>query len=244
MIYQVNPDAYDQVYKFISRDFARNYFIAMGLLKKSFHEIFLEEDENGIKAGLFLRKSGNLQFTGHSCDYKAFSKLIASLDYKTLICPKSNGIHFEGIELIHEGALIDQLNRDDYIAVESVAKKLQLNQVDEVENLYKSVFKGYPKADFMRHKLESHRGTAYYMGEDKILSVAQTDFYHVIVGVATDPIHQKKGLASQCLHAVIQEVFKDNKSAYLQYDNMAAGKIYRQLGFKNMDQVMHYRRLR
>lgn len=240
MIYQITKDRYGEVYDFISRDFAKNYFIALGMINDSFAKIYVDEDEK-IRGALFIRKSGNLQFSGEFCDIHAFSELIERLDFNQLIGAKSYCEPLN-LELVKEGAIIDVLEKSDYHSQVFIAKPLGQDQIESVVDLYKKVFEGYPKAEFMKEKLKQKRGIGFYIGEETIQSVAQTDFSNIIVGVATDPLFQKRGLASQCLHAVITKSFESEKRLFLQYDNPKAGKLYRRLGFKYYDQVMHYRR--
>lgn len=242
MIYQITKKRYQDVYDFISRDFARNYFIALGLINDSFEKIYVDADKS-IHGALFIRKSGNLQFSGDQCDFEGFSKLIDTLDFKTLIGAKHYCEHLN-LEVIKAGAIIDVLDKKDYKFEESIAQPLLIEHVEDVVKLYSKVFNGYPRASVIRDKLRQKRGIGFYIGQNSMQSVAQTDFLNVVVGVATDPIYQKRGYASQCLHAVISKSLETENQMFLQYDNLYAGKIYRKLGFRYYDQVMHYRRCR
>lgn len=76
--------------------------------------------------------------------------------------------------------------------------------------------------------------------ESKIVSTAtatcETDKNAMIIGVGTDPdpAHRKKGYASACSAALVQDLNKRGKSATLFYDNPKAGSIYKKLGFKEL----------
>ncbi len=74
-----------------------------------------------------------------------------------------------------------------------------------------------------------------------ILAIAKRDAA-VIVGVATSKDYRCKGLATECLQVLCSRFLKEGKDLYLQYDNLEAGKIYERLGFRNVDQVIHYRK--
>lgn len=64
-------------------------------------------------------------------------------------------------------------------------------------------------------------------------AVAETDAAAMIVGVATDPAerHRRRGYASACCAALVEDLARRGKVACLFYDNPGAGAIYRRLGF-------------
>jgi len=240
MIRLADKSDLNNIIKFVHRDFARNYFIALSLIKgyKDFKTIYLEEGR-GI---LFLRHSGNLQFVNYGqASVNAFKTIIDNLSFNTLIGPKSMCVNL-GLKVKKEGALIASLHKDDFNIKGSndQVEPLLSDDMDEVENLYSQIFSGYPKAVYMRDKLLSQRGIGYKITDEKIVSVAQSDFNCLIVGVATHPDHQYKGLAYQCMVSLIKEMFLTEKEVFLQYDNPLAGKLYDKLGFTTIDQVVHY----
>jgi predicted GNAT family acetyltransferase len=97
----------------------------------------------------------------------------------------------------------------------------------------------------MEERIKSGRGRGLCIRRNgKIVAVAQSEFEMdtsaLIVGVATDPASQGKGLGSTCVEALCSQLLKEGKDLYLQYDNMDAGRIYERLGFRPFDQVKHY----
>lgn len=228
---------------YISRDYARNYFIALSLLKgpETYEAIYIDETDQ-INGMLFCRASGNLQFVSyHDYDTSDMQLLITQLDFKLLISPESFCQQLEPAIKIHKrGAWIAKLARREYKAHESHVDVLMPEDSEAVERLYSKVFPGYPKADFIRKKLLDGRGIGVKIQEDDLFSVAQSDFSYVIVGVATAPDKQKKGYARQCMYGLMNRLFETEDALYLQYDSDIAGKLYEDLGFKPVDRVNHY----
>jgi len=90
-------------------------------------------------------------------------------------------------------------------------------------------------------KLKTNSGRAYYIENSKgdIISVAQTTAENsqsaMIVGVATKPGYRRKGLVSKCMSKLCKNYLKEGKTLCLFYDNPEAGKIYKKIGFKEID---------
>ncbi|MCH4886885.1 GNAT family N-acetyltransferase [Acidaminobacter sp. JC074] len=238
MIRKATIDDLSYIKSFVSRDYARNYFIALGLEKgySTFKDIYM-----GDEAILFHRASGNLQFANYREDDGGFKDLIKTLDFKYLIGSKTM-CHVLGLDIDHEGAYISELKKDDFVYEDTSASIIGLDDLEDIEGLYKKVFSGYPKVSYMKDKLISNRGTGYKIVKEKICSVAQSDFKRLIVGVATDPACQRMGYARACMMALMKTMFETEDSVYLQYDDKGAGKLYESLGFKRIDQVIHYKR--
>lgn len=250
MIRRLLSSELNEVIEYISKDYARNYFIAVGLVKGNvFKDIYIDEVKGDIKAVLFHRKSNNLQFCSYGdFDSNGFIEVINSLEFNYLISPNSFCEKLKpALILEKKGALISKLDESDFIDANENLDYLRVEDLDEVLEIYKAVFTGYPSKEFIRDKIISKRGRGVCAKENgKIVSVAQSEFEtehsSLIVGVATDVNHQNKGYGSSCVKALIKDLLQENKSVYLQYDNPDAGKIYTRIGFKEVDQVYHYKK--
>jgi len=220
----------------IAKDYARHYFIALGLKKgfDTYKKIYNHKDNI-----LFHRASGNLQLVRLNDDLGPIKDLIHKMDFKTLIGPRSTCYDL-GLKVVKEGAFIAELKKEDYQYVDSHASRISIDDLQAIEDLYKKVFPGYPKLAYMEEKLLDKRGSGFMLASDHIMSVAQSDFGQLIVGVATDPSDLRHGYAEVCMHALLHDMFKSESKVYLQYDNPIAGRLYEKLGFKIIDQVMHY----
>ena len=256
MIIEINKSENHLIKKFIETDVGRNYFILLGLTSKKeiYDKIYAEYNGNDLKAVLLKRKSGTLQFFAKGeFDQNGFVKLISTLDYNSLIGPKSYCDKFlnQGIfESKEDGAYISKLDRDyrmKSFESKNTIRDIKIEDLDQIVELYKKVFKSFSPKEVMEEKLNNKRGRGICIERDgRIISLAQTDFETgeaaVIVGVATDPDYMRKGLATECLQALSSSLQNEKKDMYLQYDNVEAGKIYEKIGFRPIDQVMHYRR--
>lgn len=255
MIRRLRDSEYIELERLLKRDLARNYFTLLGISSKKspYKDIYGEFTEDGnLKAVLFLRKTGLVQFfTEGSFDLEGFSNVLRTLDYKGMIAPSSYSNRFleEGVFSGAEpGAFISRLCADEKIFPNKHPYKIRslvLKDLDEVVEIYQECFKSFAPRNVMEDKLISARGRGVALEEKgRILSLAQTDFESrdgaLIVGVATRTDYRNKGLASYCLEELIEILQREGKDLYLQYDNLEAGKIYERLGFKVIDQVMHY----
>lgn len=253
MIKEIQPREYDLVYKFAEKDIARNYFILLGLKgnKQVYDNIYGEYIENQLNAILLKRKSKVLQFFApNEFDLNGFANLISTLEYTSLIGPRSYCDKFmdKGIfQSAKEGAYISKLGKESAIKPFKAKYKIRhisTDDLDEIVALYKDIFSSFAPKEIMEEKLKTKRGRGICIEEDeKIISVSQTDFETkdgaVIVGIATRKDHQGKGMATECLQELSRTLINEGKDLYIQYDNLEAGKIYEKLGFKILDQVVH-----
>lgn len=255
MIMEVVDHESKELRDFLEEDILRNYFILLGVTspKPVYKKIYGQWEDGKLIGALFQRNSGNLQFYGQEgFDLQGFGEIINSMDYGEFIGPKSycNGFLEDGIfSSYREGAYLSKLPKDS--TMENIDKetiqRLKVEDLDRVVDLYEKVFPSFASKEVMERRLASKRGRGIYLEEDgKIICLAQSEFEvedgALIVGVATDPKLQNRGLASKLLKVLCQELLDEGKNLYLQYDNLEAGKIYERLGFEIQDQVYHYER--
>lgn len=256
MIIEIKEDKKHLIKNFVEKNVARNYFILLGLTSKKevYDKIYGEYHGDELRAVLFKRKSGTLQFYAPGeFHVSGFVELISSLEYNSLIGPKSYCDKFlnRGIfSSSEDGAYISKLDKDYKMKpfeIRCKIRDIKVDDLDEIVELYKTVFKSFSPKEVMEEKLINKRGRGVCIEKyERIISLAQTDFETreaaVIVGVATNPDHKCKGLATECLKLLCSKLLNEEKNIYLQYDNLEAGKIYERLGFRPIDQVMHYKR--
>lgn len=254
MIREVQQAEYQLVYKLVKQDNARNYFIRLGFEsgKPVYERIIGEWDRTGeLKAVLLKRISGNLQFYAKGqFDAGSFAEHMKTMEFHSLISPKSYCDDFLDRGLfgeIKEGAYISKLpcNTAYEFTAQPEVETLRLEDLDEVIALYEKVFNSFSAKPVMEKRLSSGRGRGVCIRQDgKIVSVVQSEFEEIdsalIVGVASAPEIQGKGLATKCLQAMCKQLREEGKDLYLQYDNLAAGRIYERLGFRPIDRVKHY----
>ena len=255
MLRELTASEYQEAYALIKGDSARNYFIRLGLesQKPMFEKIMGEWDEQGIlKAALFKRMSGNLQFYGREdFDAEGFGSCIEQMDFKVLISPRSycdRLTETSTLALQKEGAFIARLDVAQSMPRTQEAMKIEpltVADLDEVIALYQEVFESFSSKAVMHKRLDSGRGRGVCIRQNgRLVSVVQSEFEEetsaLIVGVATTKDMQGKGFAAECLKHLCHELQQEGKTLYLQYDNPAAGRIYRRLGFQPIDRIGHY----
>lgn len=254
MIRELDYSEINEMLKLLKNDVARNYFILLTLLSKieSYDKIYGEwDDEQELIAILLKRKSKTLQFYAKGLfDIDGFVKIIKTLKRcKSMISPRSYCDAFlnKGIFTTYvEASYISKLSHGTVhnFNFHPEVVKLEVEDLGMAVDLYSKVFNSHASRDIMERKILSGRGRGFCIKEgSQIISIAQTDFEGngsgLIVGVATDPIYQGKGLATKCLETLIRELDRD---LYLLYNNEDAGRLYEKLGFKVVDQVRHYKR--
>lgn len=90
-----------------------------------------------------------------------------------------------------------------------------------------------------RRTLEEGTARAYLIeGDGRIISsassTAENSLSAMIVGVGTIPGYQQQGLASHCMSELCRELLEEGKMLCLFYDNPAAGRIYKRIGFRDI----------
>ncbi|WP_373598547.1 GNAT family N-acetyltransferase [Paraclostridium bifermentans] len=125
-------------------------------------------------------------------------------------------------------------------------KKIRVGKLNKILKLYEDIDEfETPTIQSIKNNLKSGRG--YYIEKDrKIVSMAKStsecDNYAMVVGVGTHPKFRKKGYATKCMIKLCHSLIKDKKIPCLFYDNEKAGKIYKKIGFKDVNQwVIYYK---
>lgn len=252
MIRQFYPESYGELYRYLSRDSARSYFIRLGLLRpETFAGIYGVCGKQGLRGLLCLRKSGTLQLYAEDCEAaQALGTLLDELPWQLLVAPGSvmgalrSHRTMAGIETKAFLACCEHfLPLPENTAVEP----LKLTDLEEVNALYDRTFDQHMSLRQMEEKLRDRRGRGVLIKkEGRIAAVAQSEFeeHHsaLIVGVATDPAYRRRGLARMAVQSLCATLAGEGKTLWLQYDNPQAGSLYEELGFKVEELIVHCRR--
>lgn len=122
-----------------------------------------------------------------------------------------------------------------------------LDDIPEIYELYGKIDEfNVASLDMERLALPLRTGTGrivYLRGEggggkDRIISsvatTAETSTTAVLVGLMTDPNVRGKGHAMLCMEKICNDLMRERKQVYLTYDNPDAGRIYRNVGFREI----------
>lgn len=96
------------------------------------------------------------------------------------------------------------------------------------------------QADEIRSSIRAgHRTVAILEVDDTIVATASTAAENtrsaMIVGVATHPEYRYRGFARACLSHLCRDFLARDRMLCLFYDNPDAGRLYRQIGFRETD---------
>lgn len=94
--------------------------------------------------------------------------------------------------------------------------------------------------DSFGQEIINNTGRIYYLREgDDIVSsatlTAENSINGMIIGVSTAEKYRRKGYAKVCMNALCKEIIESRKTAILFYNNEDAGKLYKKIGFKEIN---------
>lgn len=219
-----------------------------------FQEIWGEfSDNQELNAILLKFHNSFIPYAKDPFDVHGFAEIIKSYTNEPLLSGKADIVEkFEGIEGIHLGRKQktffaecqsgDQLGKTDL-----PVKQASISDVDRIIQLRSSIDEfvvNEKSRDMLVQAMETKTGRTYYIEEDgKLIACASTTaentFSAMIVGVCTSPMHRQKGLATAVMQKLIKDVLDEGRILCLFYDNPAAGRIYKRLGFRDIGKWKH-----
>lgn len=248
MIRKLTEDDRRDVEQYVSKDKALNLFIIGDLEKYSFNESFLEywgQYEQGKLTGILMRFYEFFTlYADEFVDVRGISKILLSYDVSSI----SGGKRF--IDQL-ANYMKDYKRKDSYYAkLDSALKLMTCDGVvktpyEDIEKVLKLIdaIEEFSGSDSLERKQLAYKEgtkTGYHIEiGDEIVSSAETAAENscsaMIVSVATHKEHRKKGYGSKVVSKLCMDKLNEGKTLCLFYDNPAAGKIYKRLGFKDID---------
>jgi predicted GNAT family acetyltransferase len=130
----------------------------------------------------------------------------------------------------------------------SEVKRAGLQDVERIMELYKQIPEFADSTETVEDKRRNMKkgvSRTYYIERDgKMVSVASTaaenSLSAMVVGVGTLDGYKRQGLASRCISKLCLDVLSEGKELCLFYDNPEAGRIYKRIGFEDLDRWMMY----
>lgn len=241
--------------EFLSKEPSINLFIigdveAFGF-NSDFQELWGQFDSNGELEGVLLRfrESYIPYFTKSDFDVTEFSEIISKEKGKIILSGKKSVIDcFPKVlpNYVRNETFFCELNNKQAISNFKVDKEIRIatsKEGQQIVNLISQIseFAGSINTlEAIQHKIDTKTGRVYYIEEDnQMVSVAQTTAENsksaMVVGVATLLDYRNKGYVSKCMVKLCSDILDEGKSLCLFYDNPKAGKIYHNIGFKNID---------
>ncbi|MED1060179.1 GNAT family N-acetyltransferase [Bacillus mycoides] len=261
MLKKLTQNDHEQVLSFLKEEAAMNLFIigdieAFGY-DTAFQELWGTFKENGTLKSILLRfHDAFIPYSKEdfvTSDYEALLSV-----YKPLkLSGKSTIVErFETAPSIQLGAKNEmyfcECLDDNNLPSTPVQETIKHATLDDVERIMKlrSNIAEFPTANesekILRQALETNTGRTYYIEKDGAIiasasTSAENSLSAMIVGVCTHPNYRGNGYASLILQKMIQDFTKEGRTLCLFYNNPAAGRIYKRLGFKDIGMWTMYR---
>ena len=261
MIRKLTKKDHEQVFSFLKEEAALNLFIigdieAFGY-ETDFQELWVAFEENGTLKSILLRFHDT--FIPYSKDEFVVTEYEALLSaYKPLkLSGKSTIVErFETAPSVQLGAKNEmyfcECLDDNNLPSTPVQETIKFATLDDVEQIMqlRSNIAEFPVANesekILRQTLETNTGRTYYIEKDGAIiasasTSAENSLSAMVVGVCTHPNHRGNGYASLILQKMIGDFTKEGRTLCLFYNNPAAGRIYKRLGFKDIGMWTMYR---
>ncbi|MDZ7673441.1 MAG: GNAT family N-acetyltransferase [Halanaerobiales bacterium] len=254
MIRKLTEQDKDKLMDYLTEEPALNLFMLgdienYGFNKVDFQEMWGEFDEKEELNSVLLRYyDNNIVYAKGDYDAKGIAEIIKGNNPKMITGKKAC------VEKIDPYIDISE-KRDTYFAKLDKAKdlyegellekieKTRLEDVKYIWELHENIeeFNSLDEVERKEKKYKDNTGRGYHIfneNKDGVISCAETtaenSYSAMVVGVATDPEHRNKGLASAVMSKLCKEVLDEGKELCLFYDNPQAGKIYKRIGFKDI----------
>jgi hypothetical protein len=255
MIRKLKKDDHESVFALIGHKPAENLFIigdieAYGYDSK-FQEILGEFQEDKLIAVLLRYDQNYIPFSDQHYDVKGFAEII-----------NRNPKRFELSGLKHLiDPLQEFINRDVrkysetfYAKCTGLAYEVDEENIKRAKYLQPSEYheniemlRSIPEFATGNFSVEAReRAENFKTGRTCIVrneqgtmvasasTTAENSQSAMIVGVGTRPGFERRGYATLCMEKLCSELLAEGKSLCLFYDNPAAGKIYKRLGFTDI----------
>ncbi|MEX0133658.1 GNAT family N-acetyltransferase [Bacillus nitratireducens] len=261
MMRKLTKKDHERVFSFLKDEAALNLFIigdieAFGY-DTDFQELWGAFKENGTLKSILLRfhetfipySKGEFIVADYEALLSAYTPL--KLSGKSTIVERFETASNIQLGTKNEMYFCECLD-DNNLPSTPVQETIKLATLDDVERIMqlRSNIAEFPVANesekILRQALETNTGRTYYIEKDGAIiasasTSAENSLSAMVVGVCTHPNHRGNGYASLILQKMIQDFTKEGRTLCLFYNNPAAGRIYKLLGFKDIGMWTMYR---
>jgi len=206
------------------------------LLKYFESYIFYCKDKNHFDAEAFAAimqpNTNPVTLSGKADLVEKFEKL------PNLALGKKRVTYFAQCETKREIQLTETINKATIADIDRIVALQhsidEFSTTDETKNMLKKA-------------IESKTGRTYFLENNQgdiistVSTTAENSQSAMIVGVCTHKDYRNQGFASKLMTALVNDVLDEKQYVCLFYDNPAAGKIYKNVGFMDMGLWTMYR---
>jgi len=253
LIRKLTDQDHHQVLAFLSEEPSINLFIIGDLdafgYSSEFQEIWGEFDEqDSIKAVLLRFHQSFIPYAKGEFDTEGFVSIMKRYTQPISLSGKSDIVEkFEAfVDLLlgkKQVTFFAECLTDKFLSAGDVEfKKASIEDVDQIIELRNSIEEFHIRSDareILVQGMESNTARTYYTVDHGIITscvstTAENSMSAMIVGVCTRKEYRRQGLATAIMQKLFQDVLDEGKTLCLFYDNPAAGRIYKRLGFKDI----------
>ncbi|WP_017729311.1 GNAT family N-acetyltransferase [Halalkalibacterium ligniniphilum] len=255
MIRQLTIQDNEACMNLLKKQPAENLFIIGDIeaygYKQDFQMLWGDFGEQGELRGVLLKYQGNyIPYAPGAFDAQGLA-LIISQDPNAAIISGLESVTAKVLPYVMTPlgktrslyyAKCNTAEKIEYDERTNLVKRASIHDVEKIIDLYKGVeeFSSTETVEDKKRNMEKGVSRTYFIEEDgDMISAASTaaenSFAAMIVGVCTHNDHRRKGFASQCMSKLCLDVLREGKSLCLFYDNPAAGRIYKRIGFEDIE---------
>ena len=256
MIKKLNESHISEIISYLKKEEGYNNIIASdikrcGLENYSFH-VWANIDDNGNIRGLLIKYLDLLTiYSKDNYNIEDFIEYINEISYSNINAKLDTLKEIEQYIPYNRKRIVDFciLKNCNYLKdykIDYNVKKIRIGKLNKILKLYEHIDEfETPTIKSIKNDLKNGRG--YYIEKNrKVVSMAQStsecEYYAMVVGVGTHPEFRKQGYATKCMVKLCESLIKDKKIPCLFYDNEKAGKIYKKIGFENINKwVIYYK---
>ncbi|GAE36237.1 GNAT family N-acetyltransferase [Halalkalibacter akibai] len=254
MIRRLSSEDYTSCMTLLNDYPAENLFLISDIetfgFEEDFQQVWGEFNEQGQLKALMLNYEGNfIPYSPGEFDAKGFADLFSEHPKAVMLSGLENVtskmIPYITVPLKHTRKLFyakcDSPSKLMPVKPNTV-KKATLADIDKISTLYSQIteFERPSSPEERKRNMELGVSRTYYIEDanqfvSAVSTAAENNVSAMVVGVCTLEAFKRKGLASQCLNQLTNNLLQEGKSVCLFYDNPEAGRIYKRLGYEDME---------
>lgn len=255
MIRKLVEEDREKVMNFVLKKPAENLFIIGDIevygFDTEFQTVWGQFDNSEELIAVLLKYEGNyIPYTENDINWKEFAAIINNDPNMTELSglkpiveklepfivknmKSKSSFYYSKCQSLKISKREDELHSVEVLSVEELEELVALlKTVPEFQHANITV-------NSKKRTIENKTGRTYFIRMNgKIATTASTTAENnssaMIVAVATKEQYKRKGLATDCMIKLCQDLLKEGKELCLFYDNPDAGKIYKRLGFEDI----------
>ncbi|WDV44251.1 GNAT family N-acetyltransferase [Clostridiaceae bacterium M8S5] len=250
MIVRLTEKDNEKLMEYLYEESEINLFIIGDIENYGYDESIIKiwadvNDSNEIKGVLLRYKEFYIVYSKGEFDVEGFVSIMEKSQYKAISGKKEVMLKIRDLidhdnfrEMYFSKVTKDTYNDED----NNLAEKLTLDDIDDMFKLREGIEEftvSYNRDEIIKEIKDDFRKQYIVKIDGNVVStasaIAENSKSAMIVGVCTDKNYRKKGYGSMCVRALCKELLEKDKTLCLFYDNPKAGRVYKNIGFEDID---------